>query len=410
MEQAAHEPRAGGAGLRGPGRRALPRHALGHLQAHRRAARRAAPAPGRRSGPAATGRERSSTCSPWARASPFASVEPTGQVWLGSPHAPALPAHPPARPGPPHHHRRALRLDAHRPLRRGGVPLPRLPQGLPGQGALRDVRHHARGPADARARRQRGRHPHPRRQRARRAAPSSSSRAASTPERSTARTRASGCCGTCSRARWLPGVLGQVTVVFVPVFNVDGHERFGPNNRPNQVGPEEMGWRVTAQNLNLNRDYVKADAPEMGALLTLPPRVGPARSTSISTSPTARSSSTTSSLDRRAADARPPSPCARWARSCRTRSSTRLRAAGAPARRLLPVLRQGRRPDVRLRRRASRRRASATATGPLHGRFGMLVETHSWKPYAHAREDHARRAGGLARARGRATAPPCRPR
>ena len=30
-----------------------------------------------------------------------------------------------------------------------------------------------------------------------------------------------------------------------------------------------MGWRVTAQNLNLNRDYVKADAPEMQSMLAL---------------------------------------------------------------------------------------------------------------------------------------------
>ena len=60
-----------------------------------------------------------------------------------------------------------------------------------------------------------------------------------------------------------------MTLVFVPVFNIDGHERFGPNNRPNQRGPAEMGWRVTAQNLNLNRDYVKADAPEMVAMLRL---------------------------------------------------------------------------------------------------------------------------------------------
>ena len=65
------------------------------------------------------------------------------------------------------------------------------------------------------------------------------------------------------------GVLDRVTFVFVPVFNVDGHERFGRWNRPNQVGPEEMGWRVTAQNLNLNRDYVKAEAPEMQAMLRL---------------------------------------------------------------------------------------------------------------------------------------------
>ena len=65
------------------------------------------------------------------------------------------------------------------------------------------------------------------------------------------------------------GALGNVTFVFVPVFNVDGHERFGRWNRPNQVGPEEMGWRVTSQNLNLNRDYVKADAPEMHAMIRL---------------------------------------------------------------------------------------------------------------------------------------------
>jgi hypothetical protein len=67
----------------------------------------------------------------------------------------------------------------------------------------------------------------------------------------------------------LKGVLGRVTFVFVPVFNVDGHERFGRWNRPNQVGPEEMGWRVTALNFNLNRDYMKADAPEMQAMLRL---------------------------------------------------------------------------------------------------------------------------------------------
>jgi hypothetical protein len=70
-------------------------------------------------------------------------------------------------------------------------------------------------------------------------------------------------------ARASPGVLGKVTLVFVPVFNVDGHERISKANRPNQVGPEEAGWRATSQNLNLNRDYVKADAPEMQAMLRL---------------------------------------------------------------------------------------------------------------------------------------------
>ena len=63
--------------------------------------------------------------------------------------------------------------------------------------------------------------------------------------------------------------LNSFVFVFVPVFNVDGHERFGHNNRPNQNGPEEMGWRVTAQNFNLNRDYTKTDAPEMQSMLRL---------------------------------------------------------------------------------------------------------------------------------------------
>jgi hypothetical protein len=66
-----------------------------------------------------------------------------------------------------------------------------------------------------------------------------------------------------------PRALEQMAVLFVPAFNVDGHERFGRWNRPNQNGPEETGWRTTAQNLNLNRDYTKADAPEMQALLRL---------------------------------------------------------------------------------------------------------------------------------------------
>ncbi len=67
----------------------------------------------------------------------------------------------------------------------------------------------------------------------------------------------------------LPEVLSKVTWLFVPVFNVDGHERFAAWNRPNQRGPEEMGWRTTAQRLNLNRDYMKAEAPEMRAMLGL---------------------------------------------------------------------------------------------------------------------------------------------
>ena len=67
----------------------------------------------------------------------------------------------------------------------------------------------------------------------------------------------------------LPGLLDKVSIVFLPVMSPDGHERFRANNRPNQRGPEEMGWRTNGTRLNLNRDFVKADAPETVAVLSV---------------------------------------------------------------------------------------------------------------------------------------------
>lgn len=64
-------------------------------------------------------------------------------------------------------------------------------------------------------------------------------------------------------------LLDRVTLLFIPVYNADGHERRSPFNRINQNGPAEMGWRANATNLNLNRDYMKADAPETRAWLRL---------------------------------------------------------------------------------------------------------------------------------------------
>jgi murein tripeptide amidase MpaA len=64
-------------------------------------------------------------------------------------------------------------------------------------------------------------------------------------------------------------LLRRVVLVVIPIYNADGHERRSAFNRINQNGPEEMGWRANATNLNLNRDYVKADAPETRAFLRL---------------------------------------------------------------------------------------------------------------------------------------------
>ena len=69
--------------------------------------------------------------------------------------------------------------------------------------------------------------------------------------------------------RRLEKLLDSVIVLSIPVFNPDGHERASPWNRINENGPREMGFRVTARRLNLNRDYLKADTPEMRAWLRM---------------------------------------------------------------------------------------------------------------------------------------------
>jgi len=65
------------------------------------------------------------------------------------------------------------------------------------------------------------------------------------------------------------GILENVVLLFIPIYNTDGHERPSPYNRINQNGPREMGWRTTSTYQNLNRDYMKADTPETRAWLRL---------------------------------------------------------------------------------------------------------------------------------------------
>src|SRR6267142_5937388 len=66
-----------------------------------------------------------------------------------------------------------------------------------------------------------------------------------------------------------PGLLKNLVVLFIPIYNADGHERVSPYNRINQNGPAELGWRTTSTYQNLNRDYMKADTPETRAWLAL---------------------------------------------------------------------------------------------------------------------------------------------
>jgi dipeptidyl-peptidase 4 len=71
-------------------------------------------------------------------------------------------------------------------------------------------------------------------------------------------------------ARELAGgspLLTHVNVAILPDYNPDGNDAMAPDNRPGQIGPETMGERANALGLDLNRDWVKADAPETRAFL-----------------------------------------------------------------------------------------------------------------------------------------------
>ncbi len=65
-------------------------------------------------------------------------------------------------------------------------------------------------------------------------------------------------------------LLDAGVLLFVPIYNVDGHERVSPWNRPNQNGPVRgMGFRTTADGHDLNRDFLKLETPEARALVAL---------------------------------------------------------------------------------------------------------------------------------------------
>src|SRR5881396_834559 len=59
-------------------------------------------------------------------------------------------------------------------------------------------------------------------------------------------------------------LLQRLVVLVAPNYNPDGNDAFGPQavNRAEQNGPELVGQRADGLNLDLNRDYFKAEAPE----------------------------------------------------------------------------------------------------------------------------------------------------
>lgn len=180
----------------------------------------------------------------------------------------------------------------------------------------------------------------------------------------------------------LPGqnLLGRLTLVFVPVFNVDGHERFGAHNRPNQNGPEEMGWRTTAQNLNLNRDYMKAEAPEMAAMLRLLGEWDPMVYVDLHVTDGADFQPDVAVLVEPSQTGSEMLEAA--ARELRTALGTQLAAKGhLPLTEFYPSFVKPDDPAGGFAVGFLPPRFS-TAYWALRNRLGVLVETHSWKDYA----------------------------
>ena len=176
-----------------------------------------------------------------------------------------------------------------------------------------------------------------------------------------------------------PGVLERVAILFVPAFNVDGHERFGAWNRPNQRGPEEMGWRATAQNLNLNRDYTKADAPEMRALLGLVEKYDPLICADLHVTDGADFQPDVS-LQAEPVNQGDPALYASG-RELRDALIEKLAAQGSKPLSFYPDLAVTDDPATGFLLTVYSPRFS-TGYFPQRNRFTVLVETHSWKDYA----------------------------
>jgi hypothetical protein len=174
------------------------------------------------------------------------------------------------------------------------------------------------------------------------------------------------------------GALRKQILVFVPVFNIDGHERFKAWNRPNQNGPAEMGWRTTSQNYNLNRDYAKAESPEMQAMLALVNAWDPLAVIDLHTTDGAKFEHDISIMVE-PIDA--GDPLLRSAgRALRDGTLAYLAKRGSLPVPFYPSFVENDNPASGFVHGVSPPRFS-TGYFYLRNRLGMLVETHSWKDY-----------------------------
>ena len=173
--------------------------------------------------------------------------------------------------------------------------------------------------------------------------------------------------------------LRQQVFLFVPVFNVDGHERPSPYNRPNQNGPSLQGERVTAQRINLNRDWILGQSAEMNAMLQLISQWDPLLTLDLHVTDGVRfrhdvslsMSSMFSSDD----------VLHEVSEQFLADMMTRLHGKGHHPLDFTPVLLDFENPRAGIMRDADAPRFSHVYA-VLRNRLGLLIEDHAWSPYA----------------------------
>ncbi len=92
----------------------------------------------------------------------------------------------------------------------------------------------------------------------------------------------------------LKPMLDSMIVIFVPIYNADGNDAWGPDGATvvNRPDPALVGLRPNGQGYDLNRDYVKQEAPETRGCVRPDPRTGTLISSWICIPPTAASTAT----------------------------------------------------------------------------------------------------------------------
>ncbi|NBY06194.1 MAG: hypothetical protein EBQ82_12580 [Betaproteobacteria bacterium] len=179
------------------------------------------------------------------------------------------------------------------------------------------------------------------------------------------------------RSRFNP--LNHLLVLFVPVFNVDGHENRSKFSRPNQNGPVETGQRTNALRINLNRDWMISQAEETKAMLSLVQLWDPLVTLDLHVTDGVRFRHDVSVSMASHYAINPV--VQQWGDRMLQRALEKLSSMGHSPLGFYPQLKDVNDPGMGVIAEADAPRFSH-AYASLRNRWGVLIEDHAWSPYA----------------------------